>query len=74
MSDVVTVRLDHEIREKAKRYKVNISQVAREALREEIARKEREELLDDLGAMKRILKKIPSEEIVQALRESRDER
>lgn len=74
MSDVVTVRLDKEIREKAKRYKVNISQVAREALREEIARKEREELLDDLGAMKRILKKIPSEEIVQALRESRDER
>ncbi len=74
MSDVVTVRLDKEIREKAKRYKVNISQVAREALRGEIARKEREELLDDLGAMKRILKKIPSEEIVQALRESRDER
>ena len=74
MSVVVTVRLDREIREKAKRYKVNISQVAREALREEIARKEREELLDDLGTMKRILKKIPSEEIVQALRESRDER
>jgi len=74
MSEIVTFRLDKESKNKAKRYKVNISRVAREALRLEIARMEREELLEELRGMKKILKKIQPEEIVRAVRESRDER
>ena len=53
---------------------VRVSARVSKNLKEELERKEREELLDDLRTMERILKKIPSEEIVQALRESRDKR
>ena len=60
MSGIVTFRLDRETKNKARLYKVNISGIAREALRREIARRERDELLEELKGMKTILKKNPT--------------
>jgi antitoxin CcdA len=74
MSEVVTVRVDKTLKKKIKKYKINVSKITREALEEEIKKKERQELANAVSEMKTILNKIPDDEIVRAIRESRDQR
>jgi len=58
----------------SKKYNISISRVIRRALEEEIKRKEEEEIKRKLGEAQAILKKIPSDEIVKSIRESREQR
>ncbi|MCJ7770913.1 type II toxin-antitoxin system CcdA family antitoxin [Candidatus Bathyarchaeota archaeon] len=74
MSDVVTVRVSKALREKVRRYGISVSKITREALEEEIRKHESRELADAVGEMKTLLSKIPDDEIVRAIRESRDQR
>jgi len=74
MTAIVIVRVDEELKKKAKAYNVNISEVVRSALREEVQKREREKLIAYLEQAKRALSKIPDEEIVKAIRETRDSR
>ena len=74
MSEVVTVRVDKALKEKIKKYKISVSKITREALEEEIKKKEKQELTNAINEMKTILQKIPDDEIVKAIRESRDQR
>ena len=74
MTEVVTVRVKKSLKEKARKYKVNVSKIVRAALEDEIRKREEEELSHALSDIKTILQKIPDEEIVKALRESRDQR
>jgi hypothetical protein len=74
MSDVLTVRVSKALREKVRRYGISVSKITREALEEEIRKHERRELADAVGEMKTLLSKIPDDEIVRAIRESRDQR
>ena len=74
MTATVIVRVDEELKKKAKAYNVNISEVVRSALREEVQKREREKLIASLEQAKRVLSKIPDEEIVKAIRETRDGR
>lgn len=74
MTKTVVVRVDEELKRKAKAYKVNISEVVRSALRDEVKRRERRELISSLERAKRVLSKVPDEEIVKAIRENRDNR
>jgi post-segregation antitoxin (ccd killing protein) len=74
MSDVVTVRVGKSIKEKIRKYGINTSKITREALEEEIRKHERQELAIAVSEMKTLLNKIPDDEIVKAVRESRDQR
>ncbi len=70
----VSAKIKRELYERLKKYNVRISEVIRRALEEEVRRREDEELKKMLEEAKKILRKIPSEELVQAIRSSRDKR
>ncbi len=74
MSEVIVVRVEKTLKERLKKYRINISHTTREALELEVKKFEREELNKRLREMKALLSKIPDEEIVRAVRESRDQR
>ena len=74
MTETVVVRVDEELKKKAKAYNVNISEVVRSALRDEVQKRERSELISALKRAKKALSKVPDEEIVTAIRETRDDR
>jgi len=74
MSDVVTVRVSKALREKVRKYGISVSKITRAALEEEIRKQESLELADAVGEMKTLLSKIPDDEIVRAIKESRDQR
>jgi ferredoxin-fold anticodon binding domain-containing protein len=74
MSEVVTVRVKKSVKEKVRKYKINVSKTVRAALEDEIKKREEEELVQAVVGMKAILQKIPDEEILRAVRESRDQR
>jgi len=74
MSEVLTVRVDKTLKGKIRKYKISASKIARKAIEEEIRKYERQELTDAVIEMKTLLEKIPDEEIIKAVRESRDSR
>ena len=69
----VSAKIDRELYEKLKRYGIPVSRVVRKALEEEVRRAEEEEAKRFLERIGEILEKIPSEEIVKSIRESREE-
>ncbi len=74
MTEVVTVRVKKTLKDKARKYNIDISKTVRTALEDEIRKREEEELTQALSDIKVILQKIPNEEIVKAIRQSRDQR
>jgi antitoxin CcdA len=74
MSSVITVRIDRETKRKIKKHGINVSETVRRALQKEISKKEEENLRHALDEAGRILRKIPEDEIIRVIRESRDER
>jgi post-segregation antitoxin (ccd killing protein) len=74
MTETVVVRVDEELKKKAKAYNVNISEVVRSALWDEVQRRERRELISALERGKKALSKVPDDDIVKAIRETRDSR
>ena len=74
MSEVITVRVKKSLMEKVRKYKINVSKTVREALEQEVKKREREELKRLANQAGEILQKIPKDEIVRVIRESRDER
>ena len=71
---ILTIRVKKNLKEKAKKLKINISKTLRSALEEEIKKREEQELSKALMDIKDILQKIPDQEIVKTIRESRDQR
>jgi len=74
MSEVVTIRVDKVLKGKIRKYRISVSKITREALEEEVKKHERQELANAISEMKTLLSKIPDDEIVRAVRESRDQR
>ena len=70
----VSAKIKRNLYEKLKRYRVPVSEVIRRALEEEVKRREEQEVREALKRMQQILTKIPPEEIVSAVRSSREER
>ncbi len=70
----VSAKIQRELHRKLKEYRIPVSEVIRRALEEEVRRREEMEYKKALEKMQEILKKIPSEEIVEAMRSSREER
>ncbi|ADN50724.1 type II toxin-antitoxin system CcdA family antitoxin [Vulcanisaeta distributa] len=69
----VSAKIKRELWEKLKKYNIPISDVIRRALEEEVRKAEEEELARALDEAGQILSKIPDEEIIKAVRLSRDE-
>ena len=74
MSEVLTVRVDRVLKEKIRKYRISASKIARHALEEEIKKHETQEIADAVSEMKTLLSKIPDDEILRVIRESRDQR
>jgi post-segregation antitoxin (ccd killing protein) len=76
MGDIVTVsgKIPVEQKEKLRRYGVNVSRLIQEAVDREIRGIEEEEVRRALEEAAVVLRKIPDEHIVEAIRAGRDER
>ncbi|MBO3755136.1 MAG: DUF4145 domain-containing protein [Candidatus Brockarchaeota archaeon] len=74
MSEVITVRLSKELKKKIKELKIDVSKFVRMSLEEEVERREREKLLSSLSEARKTLSKLSDEEIVRAIRSSRESR
>jgi len=72
MSEMITVRVRKEIKEKVKKYKIKASEVMRNALLEEVRRREKDELIAALKDAKEILSKMDADAIIKSIREDRD--
>ena len=74
MTGIVTVRVDDDTKRKIKKYSIQVSQVARAALRREIERRENEEAMQALRRMKEILGKVDVKRVAEGIREDREAR
>ena len=70
----VTAKIPVELKKKLTKLKVNVSGLMREALQSEVERLERKKLRDLAEEAGQILQKIPAEEMVEAVRASRENR
>ena len=70
----VSAKIDSDLREKLRKYGISISKVVRRALEEEVRKAEEEEVKKALKRIGEVLEKIPAEEIVGLIRESREKR
>lgn len=71
-SVTITVRIPESMKKEIRKYKVNVSEVVRRALEEEIERRRLEELGAVAKDLAEFFSKIPTEEIVRGIREDRE--
>jgi len=75
LSTTVSAKIPKQLRERLREKRVDISAVVRNALEEELDRREREELKVKLDAVHRSLSgKVTTKDVVKAVRSSREER
>ena len=71
----LSVRVPAALKEKLDTYGINVSEVVRRALEQEVQRREDEALKKMLGETSaRLWGRVPAEDVVAAVRESRDQR
>lgn len=70
----ITVRIPDEMKRDIDELKIEVSEVTRRALEEEVKRRKRENARRAAGQLGALLKKVPGEEIVKVIRESRETR
>jgi post-segregation antitoxin (ccd killing protein) len=74
MSEVVTAKVPRELKERARRYGINISGLVRSALEAEVAKVEEHELREEMESISASLKhKLSKNDVTKAVREIRDE-
>jgi len=69
----VSAKIRRELYEKLKAYGITVSSVIRRALEEEVRKAEEREVKKALARAQAVLRKIPPEEIVEAVRAGREE-
>jgi len=70
----VTAKIPQELKDRLNRLNVNVSGLIREALKLEVERLEKERLRKLAEEAGEILRKIPAEELVEAVRSGREAR
>ncbi len=70
---VLTVRVPEKLKKELKRYGINVSEVVRRALEEEIRRKKLEELRKELVETSKAMRALSKEKWVELIREEREE-
>ncbi|ARM76986.1 type II toxin-antitoxin system CcdA family antitoxin [Acidianus manzaensis] len=74
MSDVISVRVRKQLKEKAEKLGIDIRQVVEKALEEEIKKKEEEEIKKSAEIIAENMKEVKIEEWTHLVRETRNER
>ncbi len=76
MSNQTTIcaKISADLKKKVSELNINASAVMREALQSEVKRKEKEKLRKLAEEAAKILQKIPTEELVESIRSSRNNR
>lgn len=76
MSKYITVsaKVPKELKEKMREMNINISQLVRRAIEEEVKRREENKLRILAAEASQSLRKIPPEEITRIIRETREQR
>jgi antitoxin CcdA len=75
MSVVISAKVPRQLKERARRAGIPISELVRRTLEVEVAKVEQEKLRNELDDVSRKLKgKISTEDVVKAVRSSRDKR
>jgi len=69
----VSAKIDKKLRKKLEELSIRPSEVIRRALEEEVKRKTKEMILKKIKKASPLLQRVSKEEIVRAIRESRDE-
>jgi len=72
MSEIITVRVEKNLKDKIRQHKINVSETVRLALEDEIRKIENAELSKAISEMKLVLEKIPDAEILNVIHDSRD--
>jgi len=72
--ETVSARIPPELKEKIDKYNVKTSEVIREALEEEVRRRELEDLKEYAQRLRPLLDRVTTEEVVRSIREDRDKR
>ena len=71
---VVSAKVPRELKEKAKRYGINLSELFRKALKDEIEKKMLLDIKKRKRRIKEILDRIPDERVIETVREARENR
>jgi len=76
MSEYVTIsaKVKRELREEARKLGINVSEVLRRALEEEVRRRKIEKLKAELDELSPILEKVSIDRVIKSIREDREER
>ena len=70
----VSTRVRRELKEEAEKLGINISEVLRKALREEVKKRKIQKLKDELEEVSNVLNKIEISRIVKSIRGNRETR
>ena len=70
----ITVRIPNELKKELEDTGVKISEVTRKALENEVRRIQEEKAREAAEKLSQLLREIPDEEIIKAIRETRDQR
>jgi len=70
----VSTKIPKQLKEKMRRLKIKPSKILRQALEDEVKRREVKELKQEIAQLKPILDKISADDIVKSIREDRDSR
>ena len=73
-TEIVSFRIKKELKELARRHDIDVSKIAREKVEEELERLQSKERKQTLEKAADVLEKVTKEEIVNAVRKSRDSR
>jgi post-segregation antitoxin (ccd killing protein) len=70
----VSAKVPKELKKRLRELNINISQLVRSAIEEEVRRREEQALRELAGEVSQLLRKIPPTEITKVIRETREER
>lgn len=74
MTHLVSIRIDDQTLDEAKKLKINYAEVMREALRNEIEKIRERDLLVSLSRINHLLNGVDKNQLLNDLRKDRDER
>jgi post-segregation antitoxin (ccd killing protein) len=73
-TDVISIRIDKNLKEKAKELGINIKDVVEKALKEEIEKRRREKIRKLAERLSELMKNVTPEEFTRLIKETRYER
>jgi post-segregation antitoxin (ccd killing protein) len=73
-TDVISIRIDKNLKEKAKELGINIKDVVEKALKEEIAKRKAEKVKKLAEKLSELMKDVTPEEFTRLIKETRYER